>query len=342
MKTILVCLLLSSSSVTFADGKVGRFTFPPFAQEDIALPAQPLPDHPSYDELKAIPVEQLRGIMASTDSPDQSIAAKELVARGDQITILRLVYSLKQGNVQAEDILDVGALTPIPYLMEDVAHGSLDYYGSYSFGDGVLVDGRMRQLIVTHVASILFRATEFTGETRECLRAIGRGNPDQVQGLSDESRYLVQWWLLNKDVFEAGKWDETRPLPQEITYPDPKRDKSLPPDEQWDPKKQPPFGSPLWELPESFEEWSKRIVHPELRNLNFVELTWDGKKVIEHPAKSLDPKARPDRESRKDSFSRSKATEGIAEKIKGIPWLAWCAALAIVAGLITLLVKRKT
>ncbi|MEG7697745.1 hypothetical protein U2181_15375, partial [Listeria monocytogenes] len=30
---------------------------------------------------------------------------------------------------------------------------------------------------------------------------------------------------------------------------------------------------------------------PNRRNLDFVALSWDGKKVVEHPAKPLDPEA---------------------------------------------------
>lgn len=47
--------------------------------------------------MKAISVEELRGMMA-LGGADQTEAAKELLERGDQKTILRLVYSLKQGT----------------------------------------------------------------------------------------------------------------------------------------------------------------------------------------------------------------------------------------------------
>jgi len=87
-------------------------------------PTHPLPAHPDYEEMKAISLEELRGILAS-GGPDQTAAAKELLQRRDQKAILRLVYSLKQGDVAAE-----GRLTPIPskslaaipYPSEDVAH----------------------------------------------------------------------------------------------------------------------------------------------------------------------------------------------------------------------------
>jgi len=346
MKTFVACLLLSSSAVTFAEEAVQGFTFPPFAIEDIKVPAQPLPAHPDYEEMKAIPVEELRGIMASAGA-DQTVAAKELLERRDQKTILRLVYSLKQGNVAAERILTSGSsesLAAIPYLMEDVAHGSLDYYGIFHGGDAIFGEGRVRVAAVKLVASTLADSPKFTGETRKCLRAISI-NESLIQTLSAESRYLIQWWLLNEDTFEAGKWDDTRPLPQEITYPSPKDDTRLPYKEPMDEGTQPPYGSPAWELPEPFEAWAARIVDPKRRNLDFVALSWDGKKVIEHPAKSLDPKTKPeDRESRKTPAPRNpperESRDDFARR-NGVLWITLAAVLMVVSSIVRWM-RRKS
>ena len=347
MKTFLACLLLSSSSAALAEEVVHGFTFPPFAMEDMILPTSPLPDHPDYEEMKAISVEELRGMMA-LGGADQTAAAKELLERGDQKTILRLVYSLKQGNVAAEGILTlnpINSLAAIPYLMEDVAHGSLEYYGIFHGGDAIFGAGRVRVAAVKLVASTLANAQEFTGETRDCLRAICSGRESMVQTLSDESRYLIQWWLLNESAFEAGKWEDTRPLPEEISYLHPKDDRLFPRHERWDQEKQPPFGSPAWELPESFEAWAERIVDPKRRNLDFVALSWDGTKVIEHPAKSLDPKVKPkDRESRKIPAPRippeTESGDGVA-RWNGILWIT-VAAVILVGLSIVWWMRRKS
>ncbi len=349
MKRFLALLLLSSSAVTLAEEKVVAFIFPPFAAEEMKLPTPFHLNDLSYEEMKAISMEELRGIMATSDNPDLSVAVRELLERGDQKTILRLVYSLKQGNVEAMGMLSTATLAVVPYLMEDVAHGSLEYYGSYSFGDAITGEGRIRETAVERVASILFMAPEitpkFTPETGECLKAIGRGNPDQIQGLTDQSRYLVQWWLLNKNSFEAGKWEDTRPLPQEITYIDPRKDRSFPRDERWDSEKQPPYGSPSFKLPESFEAWSKRIVDPKRRNLDFVALSWDGTKVLEHPAKSLDPKAKSEeRESHKNPAPRNpsepESRDGFAGR-KGFIWITLAAVLMVVFSIVRWLRRKK-
>ncbi len=345
MKTFLACLLLSSVAVAHAEEIYARFIFPPFANEDVKIPTHTLSDYPDYEEMQSITVEEWRSIMTTGNSSVQEMAAKELLKRGDQQTILRLIYSLKQGNVFAIGALSASTLVVIPYLMEDVAQGSLAYYGSYDFGDAFTSSGRVREAAVERVGSILFSATEFTGETRDCLRAICRERSDKIQALSEKSRYLLQWWLLNKDAFEAGKWDQTRPLPYEISYPDPKSDRTIPPDEGWDPKKQPPFGSPLWTLPEPFEAWAARIVDPERRNLDFVALSWDGKKVIEHSAKSLDPKAtdgtQQDRESRKIPAPRNPPEPESGKMGRGVLWVTGCAALMLMLSIVWWM-KRKT
>ena len=92
----------------------------------------------------------------------------------------------------------------------------------------------------------------------------------------------------------------------EISYVHPKDDTLFSNREPIAEGTQPPYGRPAWELAEPFEAWAERIVDPKRRNLDFVALSWDGTKVIEHPAKSLDPKAKPqDRESRKPPTPRN-------------------------------------
>ena len=352
MKRFLAFLLLSSSALTLAGEEGSRLIFPPFAKEDMAPLERPLseyllapPDLPPLpgsvsDEQAIISTQQLRGIMAAGGFTDYRMATRELLERGDQKTILRLVYSMKQGNVAAEMMLgEFPSLPAIPYLMEDVAHGSIEYYGTFFAGDVGFGEGRVRVAAVRRVASILANAPEFTGETGACLRAISSGRESLVQTLSDESRYLIQWWLLNQSAFEAGKWAETQPLPQEISYLDSKKDISF----HREPETQAFFG-PTWELSESFEAWSERIVDPKRRNLDFVALSWDGTKVIEHPAKSLDPNTRPgspqDRESRKTPAPRSPPVpENDGEK-KGISWVIAATIMILILSIIRW-VRRK-
>ncbi|MEO5915687.1 MAG: hypothetical protein ABIS50_15745 [Luteolibacter sp.] len=340
MKTIQICFFIFSTVVLSAGEEPEPFIFPPFDKADMTESVASFPDHDlSYEELNSVPVKDLRAIMTAGNPTDQFEAIRWLIQKNDLKTILRMVYALKQGNPWAEEVLrNNQSMSVVPYLIEDVAHGSLESYGSKSANP---VDGSVRVAATGYVAATLAIAPEFSGPTKDFLKSLDSGRG--ILTLSDESKYLTLWWLLNQDAINAGKWNETKPLPGEIRLREPEflDTKPLPGNVPPDPILLTPKFGPSWELSESFEAWAKRIVDPKLRNLNFVELTWDRGRLTEHPAKSLDPKLRQDRESRKDSVSRSKTTDGIAEKIKGIPWLAWWAALVVIVGLIKLRMRSK-
>jgi hypothetical protein len=340
----LACLLLYLSIIASADEAGHRLIFPPFSSEDLKGPGLPLSEHLSYEELKAMPVEELRGVLSMGNFTDRRTATKELVERGDQKTILRLVYSLRQGNVGAEMLLaESPSLAAVPYSMEDVAHGSLEYHGTFRSSDATFGSGRVRVAAVKRVADILANSPEFSGETSESLKAICSGRESLVQTLSDQSRYLVEWWHLNEDAFEAGKWESTRPLPYRISYPHPKDDKPLPHEEPMEVGKQPPVGSPAWELSEPFEAWAERIVDPSRRNLDFVALSWDGTKVIEHPAKSLDPRAKlKDRETRRTPAPRNLQDSNDATAgVRATPWMFIVASLMVLVVAAIWWMRRK-
>lgn len=101
MKTFLALLLLGVSAFTFAEEEHSNLIFPPFGKEDMSTLDHPFPQNPSYAEPNSITVEELRNIMTSGSYVDRHTATQELVQRGDRETILRLVYSLNQGNVAA-------------------------------------------------------------------------------------------------------------------------------------------------------------------------------------------------------------------------------------------------
>lgn len=345
MKMLLALFLLCSSALPLVGEGVLRFVFPPFGQEKIELLTRPLTYPSDFEELNALSVETLRGFMTAGGISDQLLAATELMKRGDQETILRVVYSLKQGNAAAEELLrGTDSLDVIPYLMEDVAHGSLEYYGAFHPTFSV---GRVRVVATECVAAILAESPVFSGENRECLRAITSGNESEIQTLTQQSRYLVQWWLLNERAFEAGKWEDIRPLLHEITYIHPRDDTPLPSRDDnvylLDPALRPPIGGPELSVAESFEAWSARIVDPKRRNLDFVALSWDGKKVIEHPAVSLDPKAKlEDRQSRKSPTPRTSPDSESGDRRRGISWIVAAVVLMLALSIARWLRRRPS
>jgi hypothetical protein len=152
--------------------------------------------------------------------PEQQKAAEILVHAGDQETILRVIYSLKQGHPLAVIIL--GWRSPsqlVPFLMEDVAGGSMEDFG----GNLMHVPyGIVRFAATEIVASSLSENKDFPEPTREWLKYVksGNGNKD-VNDLSQKSKFLVEWWILNEQAFLDGRWDEVVPVPNAGTYPPP-------------------------------------------------------------------------------------------------------------------------
>lgn len=94
MKRTLICLLLGLSSVTLFGEDEQRFIFPPFAKEDMSRPTRTLCVESAYDDLRSIPIEELRGIMASASHSEQFDTAGELLRRGDQKTTFFRTHSV--------------------------------------------------------------------------------------------------------------------------------------------------------------------------------------------------------------------------------------------------------
>jgi hypothetical protein len=70
-------LLLYLSIIASADEAGHRLIFPPFSSEDLKVPGLPLSEHLSYEELKAMPVEELRGVLSMGNFTDRRTATKE-------------------------------------------------------------------------------------------------------------------------------------------------------------------------------------------------------------------------------------------------------------------------
>ena len=310
------------------------YDFPPFNAADLSFSQKEIEERlrvePSFYEKD---LQELRSIMTFGDYGAQQQAAKVLIEAGDHETILRVVYTLKQGSLIGVDAL--GGRTPrqvIPYMMEDVAHGSMEDFG----GNLMHVPyGKVRFAATEIVASILREIEEFPEPTREWLKYVksGNGNKD-INDLAQKSKFLVEWWILNEQAFLAGKWDEVVPVPHAGTYPPPPKPQflpegELPPGAEDEPPTPWKF-TPL-EVPESFEDWSARIVHPERRDLRWVKLTFENGKWVEHPAVRLDPPASATEPSR----NVRRPTPSVAPGLNDTPtqWPVLIACLAVLSGL---------
>jgi hypothetical protein len=118
MKLLFVSSVCCFAAFSLPAVEAERLTFPSFGKGDLA--GALLPFSPSLS------VPELRTIMAKGKVSDQDRAARILIAANDQAAILRLVYALKQGNPVAEQVLIRNpSVNVVPFLIEEVAHGSL-------------------------------------------------------------------------------------------------------------------------------------------------------------------------------------------------------------------------
>jgi hypothetical protein len=340
MKTILYYLVFIELVLSCA---AATYRFPPFGEADILFGKEELDkrmkDEPSLYKKSVL---ELRSIMTFGDYGEQQEAAKVLMQAGDQETMLRIVYSLKQGNLFGVISLGLDSSPEvIPYLMEDVAHGSIEDLGDkwpYSAYDHV------RFAATEIVATLLNRIDEFPESTKEWLQYVKSGNgSNDVHDLSQKSKFLVEWWILNEKAFLEQKWNEVVPVPNAGSYAPRPVLKQLPEDDGWIP---PPMDEPKapgkfkhLEVSESFEDWSARIVHPERRDLRWVKLTFENDKWVEHPPIRLDPLAPPAEPSR--SNRRPELPVAAAEHDGLNPSSMWLAGLTILASAVVWWLIRK-
>lgn len=338
------CLALSSSGSGEDSNKsdAWHYPFPPFDQADLAFDKHDSAEllKPSTPFLESVTpyyeksVTELRSIMSFGAATEQHQAALILVRAGDREAILRTVYGLKQGNPLAEEILRTfPSRQVIPFLMEDVAHGSMEDFGQDWPN---LAYGKPRLVATEVVASILNNIDDFPEPVREWLKYVRHGNTSiKIRNLSEKSKFLVEWWILNEKAFIEERWDDVVPVPHSGSYSTKlKPDLSpagagefAPPSEE---ETHEPWKFKPLDVPESFEDWSARIVHPERRDLRWVKLTFEKDKWVEYPAIRLDPLAPPSDPSR--SVRRpAPSTEGVSEA--PIRWPVWIASLVALFGL---------
>lgn len=265
-----ICLMMLSIVGNASE----RFMVPPFDAQDL-----------SGDSLLFSPdlsLSEMRTVMMRGDFPDQLEAANELIKSGDEKAVLRVIYALKQGEPAAERLLwDNSSLMMVPFLMEDVAHGSLD---DYYVGILETPFGRVRLAATEIVARALAENPNFTDETQRWLQNLADGGGIAIFRFPEKSKVLVEWWEKNEELLIANKMHDVKPLLTWSGYPSELPDIHSPPDRPTPPPAPDEPKVPL-EVSEPFEVWSKRIVNQGQRDLTFRELLWKGGSLIELPSK---------------------------------------------------------
>jgi hypothetical protein len=133
-------------------------TIPPFEKADVHMAADRSSAEPS--------VQNLRAILEDGDLNDQLAAGAALVKIGDEKSIARLVYAVRQGSPDAAEILlNHPSINVVPLLVEDIAHGDMSPIVEGS-GDWSHGHGSVRNMAFKIVARTLAGQTALPERTR--------------------------------------------------------------------------------------------------------------------------------------------------------------------------------
>ena len=173
--------------------------FPILAVASDELPIEPYPSELLTDVAEGqgiaeATVPQLRAIAERGGFLRQEEAVKELISRADDATVARLVYALRRGNALAESILlDTASLPMVNYLLEDVAHGSMERY--YSSGEPAI--GQVRVAATAIVTEALARTPGLPADTVEWFESLRRTGSRHTVFVPEQSKAVIDWWTHN-------------------------------------------------------------------------------------------------------------------------------------------------
>jgi len=244
---------------------------PPFDEVDLAYP-------PSGAVLDDLDLPQLRLVSGSDDYVERNRAFSALLQADDQKTIQRLVFALRQGNEVSEHLLLENArLSMVPYLLEDVARGSIKHYSS---------GFRVREAATEIMMKALAITPGFPDETRQWFKSISVYYA--LFAVPERSKFLIDWWIHNEQTVMAGKLSEATWLPKERElktkifdeWDEFSRTKTPPPP----PPPPVPSNEPYDPLPikiaEPFKDWVRRVSHPEGRDLTWFTVDFETRMSI--------------------------------------------------------------
>lgn len=263
------------------------------ASSSVELPIEPYasgllePVNPDLP-LASASIPQLRTIVEQSEATSlQMKAIDKLIAAGDEPTIARLVFALRRGNTHAEYILLKNAsVVMIPYLLEDVAHGSLQHYSDDSDTPPI---GQVR-VAATQIASAAIASIPgLPAETTAWANEFAFRSVLPYFYLPAKSKILLEWWNHNGEAVFDGRAGDAVWLPTE-RMPDSRifdaymaATASKPPP--------PPPVSPIPAQPESFsalplqveepfKDWAARVVDPAQRNVRWASVDYEAGKSV--------------------------------------------------------------
>ncbi len=267
----------------------------------VPFPSDMLPPISDHLEVSGATLPQLRSILVSANASDRLNAGKVLVQSGDHPTIQRLVYAMKQGNTMAAEILhDSASLHVIPYLLEDVAHGSMKLVPGYSLNPYDRLRVTATEIMSKTLAVIPGLPDESIVWLVDMAGGGGGSGGLEFMFVPEKSKALLDWWGHNGEAVLAGRANEATWLPAErkltprIFEAWREVDQAKPP---LPPPPPPTFSQEPWSpLPlrvdEPFESWAKRIVDPKLRDVTWATVDFETGSSVRLGVSAIDPSER--------------------------------------------------
>ena len=244
----------------------------PFAPEELA----PMPENLDVGQAT---LPQLRAILTAGKGAAHNAGVK-LVRAGDDATIQRLVYALKQGNGPAAEILYESASPHVvPYLLEEVAHGSMKRNLNYSLS----YYDRVRVAATEIMAETLASIPGLPVENAAWLKELALRDGLALMFVPEKSKVLLEWWEHNGEAVLAGRASEATwlPLERKLTpriyeaWSKKNRAKPLPPPPSPPPiSREPPSELPL-HVDESLESWAARVMDPKQRDVTWATVDYE-------------------------------------------------------------------
>lgn len=144
------------------------------------------------------------------------ITAEQLLAKGDEQAVRRLVYGLKTGDIFSAQVLSAYApLSALTYMVEDIDHGiQTNMIGADDLGD---VNFPSVKHFATQIAlKSLASSKILPKQTLRFFNHLSESNYQRPGYFNDEfAQIIVDWWSHNKDSLMARRYGDATWLPNE-------------------------------------------------------------------------------------------------------------------------------
>lgn len=206
----------------------------------------------------------MRALLCSPALESQRKAAAALVVSGDAPSIARLVYALRQGSVDAAQLLfDYPSINTVPYLIEDIQRGSRDALpGDYAGDDVTRGFPSVRDAAAKIVLRCIGTAPDLPESAHDWVKKLNQAG--LMVADEDIQDNLIVWWIHNAAALKERRYRDASWVPSiRLISETPSAIAALIPPP---PAPSPPTIATIpMHVSESFAEWSRRIKSMDVR-----------------------------------------------------------------------------